>query len=224
MEHHTCVVFDIDDTLYLEREYVRSGFEAIDGWAVRWLSVNGFGECCWNRFLAGQRGSIFDCALRHYGLHPSPELIAALVQLYRSHRPSITLCPDAAETLKKLARTARLAVVSDGPLMSQSRKVEALGIESFAKPIVLTELLGAAYSKPHPRPFEYVMKSVKAKSYVYVGDNPLKDFAAPNKLGWMTIRVRRPGGLHYDAPAAEIFPDHEAGDCCLIPDLLSHLS
>src|SRR5207302_9076607 len=34
-----CVVFDIDDTLYLERDYVRSGFRAVGTWAEQWLRI-----------------------------------------------------------------------------------------------------------------------------------------------------------------------------------------
>ena len=51
-----CVVFDVDDTLYLETDYVMSGFNAVGQWAADWLSIPDFAERCWNRFIAGQRG------------------------------------------------------------------------------------------------------------------------------------------------------------------------
>ena len=41
-----------------------------------------------------------------------------------------------------------------------------------------------------------------AGGYVYVADNPRKDFLAPRALGWRTLRVRRPGGEHAGCTAA----------------------
>ncbi len=35
---------------------------------------------------------------------------------------------------------------------------------------------------------------------VYVGDNPLKDFEAPNQMGWTTVRIRRHHSLHFELP------------------------
>ena len=31
----------------------------------------------------------------------------------------------------------------------------------------------------------------------FLADNPAKDFQAPDALGWRTLRIRRPGGLHF---------------------------
>jgi putative hydrolase of the HAD superfamily len=223
MQRSICAVFDIDDTLYLERDYVHSGFEAVGRWTARRLHIEDFAERCWKRFLSGQRGSIFDRVLCESGEQPTAELISAMVDVYRTHGPSITLATDAAEALNTISRSVSIAVVSDGPAASQGRKVEALGLGSFAAPIVLTALLGKEFGKPHPRAFEEVERRRLASVYVYVADNPIKDFAAPKRLGWVTVRVRRPGGLHYEVENSEIAPDHEMGDCAMLPELLAHL-
>jgi putative hydrolase of the HAD superfamily len=223
MERNICAVFDIDDTLYLERDYVRSGFEAVGRWAARQLHLEDFAERCWSSFLAGRRDSIFDAVLREFGEQPTAELISALVGVYRTHWPCITLAADASKALNAISHTASIAVVSDGPATSQSRKAEALGLGSLAAPIILTELLGSEFRKPHPKAFEEVMRCRSASVYIYVADNPLKDFAAPKQLGWVTVRVRRPGGLHYAVGNSEITPDYEMGDCLRLPEVLAHL-
>jgi len=223
MERRICAVFDIDDTLYLERDYVHSGFEAVGGWAAKWLHLDDFAERCWISFLAGRRGSIFDEVLRESGNEPTAGLVSALVEIYRSHTPSISLAPDALEALTEISRMASIAVVTDGPAVSQSRKVEALGLASFAAPILLTEVLGTEFRKPHPGAFEQVEKCRPASVYLYAADNPLKDFAAPKQLGWVTVRVRRPGGLHYAAENPAITPDYEMSDCSLLREVLAHL-
>jgi putative hydrolase of the HAD superfamily len=223
MKRSICAVFDMDDTLYLERDYVRSGFEAVGHWAAKWIHVQDFAERCWRRFAAGRRRSIFDEVLCESGRQPAPKLISALVEIYRTHTPSIALAADASEALNAISHTASIAVVSDGPGASQSRKVEALGLDSFADPIVLTELYGSEFRKPHPRPFEQVMHCRTASVYLYVADNPLKDFAAPKQLGWFTVRVRRPSGLHYAVENTEITPDCEMGDCSRLPEVLAQM-
>jgi putative hydrolase of the HAD superfamily len=223
MNPRICIVFDIDDTLYLERDYVQSGFEAVGRWVRKWVGVEDFADRCWRRFLAGGRRSIFDEALRECGKEPTRNLMSGLVEIYRTHEPSILLAEDASKALESIAGKVSIAVVSDGPVVSQSRKVDALGLKAFAAPIVLTGVFGESYFKPHPRAFEYVAQCRSADVYLYVADNPLKDFAAPRQLGWITVRVRRLGGLYYALENPEITPDHVMVDCSGMPELLAHL-
>jgi putative hydrolase of the HAD superfamily len=213
MERRICVVFDIDDTLYLERDYVRSGFEAVGHWVAKCLHIGCFGERCWSNFLAGRRGSIFDYVLSEYGQQPTGELLTALVEVYRTHTPSIALARDAYDALNAISEIASISVVSDGPVASQTRKVDALGLRLFATPIVLTESLGSELRKPYPGAFEHVELCRPADTYLYVADNPLKDFTAPKALGWLTVRVRRPYGLYYAIGNNDITPDYEMSDC-----------
>jgi putative hydrolase of the HAD superfamily len=220
MRVSVCTVFDIDDTLFLERDYVRSGFDAVGEWIARHIGHKDFGQRCWASFLAGKRGNIFDEALREGGQQPSAELIRALVEVSRGHTPRIWLAPDAADALKRLIGTGPIAVISDGPEICQSRKVAALGLALVATPIVLTDALGSGFGKPHPRAFEIVEQARPASAYLYVADNPLKDFAVPHQRGWITVRVRRPGGLHYTAESPGITPDYEMSDCSRLPELL----
>jgi putative hydrolase of the HAD superfamily len=173
--------------------------------------------------MVGGRRSIFDEVLLESGRQPTPELVSALVECYRTHTPSIGLAADASEALKAISRSVSIAVISDGPVASQSRKVEALGLRSFTSRIILTETLGIEFRKPHPRAFEMVRQCLPASVYVYVADNPLKDFAAPKQLGWLTVRVRRPWGLHYMVENGEITPDYQMGDCSGLPEVLVRL-
>jgi putative hydrolase of the HAD superfamily len=46
-----------------------------------------------------------------------------------------------------------------------------------------------------------------AYTYVYVGDNPAKDFVGARALGWRTIRIRRAAGEH---SLVEAQPGYEA--------------
>lgn len=224
-----CVAFDLDDTLYLERDYVRSGFEAVGRWVKANLGVEDFGARAWELFELGRRGDIFDVALREAGLPQDAKTVEIVVDIYRQHHPHIFLSEDARCCLQSLRQRAKLALISDGWAQSQRRKIEALSIASFFDLIVLTAELGTGFAKPHPAAFEKVERQFHAESNccVYVADNPNKDFLEPKRRGWMTIRVRRPGGLHSsrDAPGgrqADLEIEDLSGLIALIEGSLSN--
>ncbi|MEX0666259.1 MAG: HAD family hydrolase [Acidimicrobiia bacterium] len=219
-----CVVFDLDDTVYLERDYVQSGFRAADEWASTELGVTHFGERAWDRFEAGGRGTIFDDVLRDCGVEPSPRIVLALVDVYRRHEPAIELLPDAARIVEALAPLVALAVVTDGPVESQRAKARALGVDQWARTIVFTAELGDIYAKPHPRAFEGVEQvfGVPGARCVYIADNPAKDFAGPRARRWKTVRVRRPMSLHAATPSGPDV-DLEVGDFRDLAGLLATL-
>lgn len=194
-----CVVFDLDDTLFLERDYVRSGFDAISVWAREQFRIEDFGDRAWARFERGERGNIFDAVLREAGHDVDPIVMKQLVGVYRTHDPAIALTTDSAEVIELLrVRRTTMAVVTDGPLASQRAKVRALDVDAWSAVSIFTEELGEGFTKPHPRAFEQVelFTGDVGAACAYVADNPQKDFGAPRALGWCTIRVRRSGSLH----------------------------
>jgi glycosyltransferase involved in cell wall biosynthesis/FMN phosphatase YigB (HAD superfamily) len=199
------VVLDIDDTLYLERDYVRSGFDAVGAWARDELGVDDLGERAWAAFEAGVRRTIFDDALAGCGVEVTNGVVPRMVEIYRAHSPTIDMLPDARAWLDALAPHVTLAVVTDGPLASQQAKAEALMITRWADLVVFTESLGPGRGKPHPAAFEQLERELglSGDRCAYVADNPAKDFVAPHRLGWRTVRVRRPGGLHAEVPSGD---------------------
>lgn len=196
------VVFDIDDTLYLERDYIRSGFIALGDWLHASHGVVGFAERAFNLHEQGVRGTIFDQVLSELHVAASATLIEDLVARYRAHTPKIALLPDAERALNVLVSRCRLAAVSDGPIESQSAKVIALNLEHYCRPIVLTGAYPPGHGKPHPRAFREVETALERRGdeCLYVADNPSKDFAGPKSCGWRTLRVRRLQGLYRDLP------------------------
>lgn len=200
-----CVVFDLDDTLYLERDYVRSGFAAVGHHLKETQRLEAFASRAWEKFCSGLRSRIFDVVLAEMGQHPTPALVNELVSIYRNHRPAIVLEPDALAALDALRDRFQLAVITDGPAESQRAKVEALGLTRWMRQIIITAEHGPDFAKPNPAAFRLIEDRfhLDGAECVYVGDNPDKDFQAPSSLGWTTIRVLRPLGLYSraDGPA-----------------------
>ena len=200
-----CIAFDVDDTLYLERDYVRSGFTAVGAEArARW-GIADFGDRAWRLFEEGVRGNVFDLVLAACGVTVSPDAIAALVASYREHPPSIRLLDDALACLVRLHERMPLAGLSDGPEVSQRAKIAALGLDRWLSPLIVTADLGPGFGKPSPEGFRRIESATgeSGAACAYVADNPTKDFAGPRRLGWRTVRIRRPDGLHADLPSGD---------------------
>ena len=195
------VVFDLDDTLYLERDYVRSGFakvaETLEALGIARARV--VFEHLWREFEAGRRGDAFDSLSLDF---PFDDRISVLdlVDLYRAHQPTISLLdPDEFAALGRLPLP--LGLISDGVVRAQLAKMEALGLLAGFDAVILTGRWGRDFWKPHPRAFETVEDELgmPGDRLAYVADNPAKDFIAPNRRGWTSIRLRMEGQLHYEA-------------------------
>ncbi len=198
-------VFDVDDTLYLERDYVQSGFRAVGAWAEHELGVSSIYDTAWEMFQAGRRRSTITDALAAMGTRLDVNQTAAAVRAYREHKPEIELCEDAAALLGALDSSWPIGVVTDGPAVSQHAKLRALGLESTADLIVVTDEHGPEWHKPRTTAFQHIQTccDVDPSRCVYIADNPAKDFAGPKSLGWATVRIARPLGLHAAAPSRQ---------------------
>jgi putative hydrolase of the HAD superfamily len=221
--------FDLDDTLISERDYVLSGLEVV-GARIDELTGSrarqaGLGSARWMiaEWTRTRSRDIFGEALARAGLEPVQHR-DALIELYRGHLPKIAFRPGVTEVLKQLvARGDRLSIVSDGYLVPQKRKWEALAPRLPFAPVVFTDVRGRGFWKPNVWAFEEVMKACpQASAYIYVGDNPEKDFAAPNRLGWTTVELRHADRLHPDrtAPSPEARARHWIADFPGLLDLL----
>lgn len=201
-------VFDLDDTLYLERDYARSGFAAVGRFLRDALGVEGFAAHCEHLLSCGVRGTIFDQALRDLGWNSDGALVDRMVEIYRSHVPQITLAPDAEACVTRLR--GRLALITDGPEKTQRAKIAALGLGKHIELMVVTGAWPGEFGKPHPRAFKEVMawSGQPAEAHVYVADNAAKDFIAPRALGWRTVQILRPLRIHHAAaPSLSHAPD-----------------
>ncbi|MFW6155148.1 MAG: HAD family hydrolase [Planctomycetota bacterium] len=200
------VVFDLDDTLCSERDYVRSGYGAVAAtMAADPVASSAIAEWMWARFCEGRTERMFNAAAAAFGLPDDPDTIARWVACYRDHRPQIAPHADAVEVLEALRGRVKLGLLSDGFLPAQALKLDAVGLQAYFDAIVFTEAMGRDCWKPSPAGFERIAAelNVPHNCCAYVGDNPSKDFVAPNALGWLTIQWRRDGQVHADTPAAD---------------------
>jgi putative hydrolase of the HAD superfamily len=177
------VVFDLDDTLYPERDFVRSGFRAVAN-VVR----NGRAEEVYERLLElydGRERDPFAVVLSEHRLSIEKDL---LVRAYREHLPCLTLGEGTYRLLTNLRAAGHsIGVLTDGRSITQRNKIRALELERWVEAVLISEEFGS--EKPAERNYRYFEQLFPGRALVYVGDNLSKDFVAPNRLGWQTVCV-----------------------------------
>ena len=200
------VVFDLDDTLYAEREFACSGFRAVGRWAhARW-GLEGLDADMTRLLDDGHLGALFKLAFEKHRPDHTSEEFAEMREIYRTHQPEITLYDDARWALDHFAGQGPIGLITDGTTDMQKAKVGALEISGMFEKIIYThEGGGRDYHKPHPWSYEHMEAAIgqPGDRFVYVGDNASKDFLTPNARGWLSVQVRRTGSIHDQEKVAE---------------------
>ena len=218
------VVFDLDDTLYPERQYVLSGFAAVAAWVSCELGIasNTVYQELAALFFEGVRGDTFD---RWVGRRALPAtLVPELVKVYRQHTPALSAFPGIPDLVGRLRRRCLLGIVTDGYLEVQKKKLAALGLGQLFHAVVYSDQWGREAWKPSVQPFQVVLRQlgVLPEDAVYVADNPAKDFLGARRAGMSSIRLRHLDGEYsqMDPPSAAHAPDYVVETVADLSDLL----
>lgn len=180
------VIFDLDDTLFNEIDFLISAYNEIS----QFLSnVQGVDK---------SKNEIFDYMYSLYlrKKNPFEQVISFLnikniktsdlLEIYRNHLPNISLNDDVKEVLDYLKyHKFIIGIITDGRSIQQRNKIKALNLENFISGLVISEEFGS--EKPNLDNFKFFEIFFPNSNYTYVGDNINKDFIAPNQLNWDTI-------------------------------------
>lgn len=211
-------VFDLDDTLYPENDYVHSALQYVGRHVEQMFGDDQFAALLLHLWREGSVDPIaqtwLQCAL------PDAER-ASVVAAMRAHAPSITLSVGAQAVLARLRQAGRAyAIVTDGRSITQRAKIAALGCLD-AENVSISEEVGL--SKLDPERFLAVARAFLPGQFYYVGDNPAKDFVVPKQLGWETIMLDHQGhGVHSQTLPHDVtyHPDRVVTDLVdILPEL-----
>ena len=206
---HNAVIFDLDDTLYKEIDYVISGFKAVASYVedeTKLVKQDVYDMMLSNYYLGE---NAFSKLIEAYNLSCS---IDDMLKQYRSHIPVINIDVKTKSILEILkSRNELNGLLTNGRSIQQRNKIQSLGLDDYFSDIVISEEFGS--EKPAIENYLYFMdKSNKNNTkYYYIGDNPSKDFISANKLGWITICLRDNGqNIHKQnfSLRKEFIPDH----------------
>ena len=213
------VVFDLDDTLYKERDYLLSAYREIASLVeTRYGAPKGVGDQMLRWWQEGK--NVFRLLIETYTLDLT---LDDLLTVYRSHVPAIRLDEDIRLLLECLHHHAVLGLISDGRSVTQRHKIEALGLTAYMdeQDILVSEETG--FEKPSEAPYRHFMERYPSCTYYYIGDNPAKDFVAPNRLGWNTVCLLDDGrNIHPQdfSLSSQMLPQHRISQLSEIENII----
>lgn len=219
------IIFDLDDTLYPEIEFVKSGFREVanvisQDFGLKADEIYNLLIDTFNR----NRKFVFNRVLELLKINDEVYL-NKLISIYRNHKPKINLYPDAKEMLPILKKNFLLGLITDGFPLTQKLKVIALNIENYFDKIIYTGERGEDYSKPSTLPFKDMLDEfrLEPKEAIYVGDNIEKDFKGPKELRMFSVRIVRKEGIYKDvvSPGIDYEPDYTINSLFELVDLLN---
>lgn len=194
------IVFDLDDTLISELDYIKSGYNFLSKYLSEKLNID---QTTIYRTIFDlfdeSRLNVFNRLFDKFEINYSEKDIQELVFLYRNHIPKIAFYEDVFPCVRKLSEEGiKTGIITDGYTVAQRNKLDVIKAKSYFNEIIVTDELGREYWKPHPKAFELIKEklNVEYDEMIYVGDNPEKDFYISHLLPIRTVRLIRPNGMY----------------------------
>lgn len=173
------IVFDLDDTLVKEIDYLKSAFEEI----AFFLDSNDASLFKTMFEWYQNKENVFQNLEKRY-VKAEKQL---LIKMYRNHFPNFNPNSEAKQILIEFKKQGYfLGLITDGYSITQRNKIRALEIDDLFDLIIISEEFGS--EKPNPNNFE-IFHQFKTEEYYYIGDNVSKDFLTPNQLSWKSICI-----------------------------------
>ena len=194
--------FDLDEVLYDEISFVKSGLNAVSEHLSKQYSISRYKS---KKFLETRlsegRENILDDLLKEFGLF-SRKRVKECLSVYRLHKPRIKLYKEADICLRKFKQIP-IYIVTDGNKIVQKNKILSLGLQNRVKFCFITSNYGLNNAKPSPYCFLKICKieNVKPLEIVYIGDDPNKDFVGIKPHGFRTIRLLKGKHRNLKKPA-----------------------
>ncbi len=178
VDKHTAIVFDLDDTLYNEVNFLRSAYTEISkkleptSWQTLFADL-------FSRYR--NKTDVFEYIVNKYGVSKEQ-----LLQQYRNHNPQLKPFDGVIELLETIKKKeGKIGLLTDGRSITQRNKLEALGITSYFDHCVISEEIGT--EKPNKANYLVLEAALNCTTNYYIGDNLKKDFISPIDMGWQTI-------------------------------------
>jgi putative hydrolase of the HAD superfamily len=188
------LIFDLDNTLYDESQYVTPAFHCISSFLS---SKSGISERrLFDKLTVDlkKKGSmypkLFNDVLKDLGL--DSEMIHEVLSIYANVDAKLDLFPDSERVLTQLKWSGKkLCLVTNGGAKIQRNKLRHLNVARFFDEVVFSRETNEAVDKPHPAAYKAALDKlgVLPCESLCVGDNPYTDFWGAKCLGMRTARL-----------------------------------
>lgn len=198
----SAICFDLDGTLFDDRQYVRAGLERGAEALAEKTGTDLTEELLYAYFQKGVRQNVFDTVLEDAGI--PLDFVPELVSAYHDNDVELVPYPRTIDTLEALKEDYQLGVITGGT--NGREKLRRLGMKELFEVVIVTP--EHEYTKMGTRPFQDAAEEFgcSVREMVYVGDRPQIDFPQPNRLGMHTVRIKR-GQYATEIPSEEARPD-----------------
>lgn len=203
--------FDLDDTLWdfhkNSGESLRHVFSMFPEINRRFSSFDEFSKeyhihnsALWGDFADGKISSgMLKSERWRRTLYPDsnplspPDICATIDREYLHFLAEQPGLVDGAEaTLSRLSKDFMVAVLSNGFIDTQYRKLKHSGLWRFITRTVVSDEAG--FQKPDPRLYDYAVSATGATGTpIMIGDNPLTDILGALRAGWKAIWLNPSG-------------------------------
>lgn len=190
VDENTVIVFDLDDTLYNELDYLKSAYKSI----ARFLEPTDWKQL-YSKIFSMYRSKInvFEFLSNDYEIE-----IELLIEMYRNHYPNIQLFDGVLDVFDAIkSKNGKIGIITDGRSNTQRTKIKSLGILDYIDKIIISDEIGS--EKPSLSNFKAIEDFLSGTTYFYIADNIKKDFITPNTLGWKSVALIDNGkNIHFE--------------------------
>ena len=154
------LIFDLDDTLYSEKSYAVSGFQAV----AKYISItykierNSALQVLLEALESDNRSIAFQKLMEAQNL--PKKSIKEMIAVYRKHKPEIEIDGAANKVLEKYTHFPK-SLVTDGNRIVQGNKIKALKLDVILKRCFITHAFGITASKPSTYCFQKIRELEK---------------------------------------------------------------
>ena len=199
------VFFDVDDTLYSQRQPFDRAFEELLAphydlpCAELYVHYKEHTDEIYHHFMNGEwtldQVAIYrlQTAMKDYGIDYPDEDCLRFQDAYFSNQQSITLSDTIKEMLTYLKDKVLIGVITNGQSEHQRRKMGVLKLQDYMPAENILVSTETPYSKPDPRLFKVMEErfSLAPEECLYIGDALLNDMQGAKSAGWETIYLNR---------------------------------
>ena len=174
-------VFDLDDTIFYEKNYVVSGFHAISKSLFEKRLINKkFNELI-NLY------DNFKDPLQEFGKQNRDINIDELIKIMREHSPKIKVRPGFKKFLNLLKENGNeLGVITNGRKKTQQNKFHSLGLQQYIDLFIVSSEV--KLEKPNIKIFDLYRNQSNRKKFIFFGNNPSLDLVPlENDVSWKTV-------------------------------------
>jgi len=217
--------FDMDDTLYDQMEPFRLSIIREGMWQDKsnaefdrlFKRVRYHSDELWDEYCAGKltledtRRLRLSLAFAEYGIALTDEQADRLQAAYEREQQAIQPSEGIVSLLQAIRdRGHDIGIITNGPVVHQRRKIDALGVEKFVNEgwTFVSDAVGVA--KPDPRLFDEVNRATgtRPEHCIYIGDNWRNDIVGASEAGWRCVWLNNRGR----SPETDHRPLHECAD------------